>query len=84
MLDLFSLSIGGIIGVIVGICATYIKHRQYIEKIAEDLAQSLKNGKLEFKEFLFILLDAYAWKTGKPFHSICTEVKKWIDEWSAG
>jgi len=81
MFDLFSLTIGGIVGVICGVCTIYLKHKRYIEKIAEDLAQSLKNGKLEFRELLYLMLDAYAWKTGKQFHTVCEEVKKWIDEW---
>ena len=81
MIDLFSLVIGGIVGIILGICGFYLTHREYINKITEDIATALKDGKIEFKEFLYLLLDAYAWKTQKKFMDICNEVKTWLDEW---
>jgi len=81
MFDLFSLTIGGIVGVILGICGYYLTHRQYIEKMVEDIVSSLKDGKIEFKEFLYLILDAYAWRKSKRFIDVCDEVKKWLDEW---
>jgi len=81
MIDLFSLVIGGIVGVILAIGGLYLKHREYLDKMIEDITNALKNGRLEFKEVLYMLLDAYAWKTQKRFIDVCDEVKKWLDEW---
>ena len=81
MLDLFSLSIGGIIGVVSSIIGFYLKYRNYMDKFIEDLSTAIKDGKIDFKEFLFMVLDAYAWKTQKRFIDVVAEVKQWMDEW---
>jgi hypothetical protein len=81
MLDLFSLSIGGIIGVVASILGFYLKYRNYLNKFIEDLSTAIKDGKIDFKEFLFMVLDAYSWKTQKRFIDVVAEVKQWMDEW---
>jgi len=82
MLDLFSLSIGGIIGVIATITGFYLKYRNYLDKFIQDLSIAIKDGKIDFKEFLFMVLDAYSWKTQKRFIDVVAEVKQWLDEWA--
>jgi hypothetical protein len=81
MLDLFSLSIGGIIGVVASILGFYLKYRNYLDKFIEDLSTAIKDGRIDFKEFLFMVLDAYSWKTQKRFIDVVAEVKQWMDEW---
>ena len=81
MLDLFSLSIGGIIGVVASILGFYLKYRNYLNKFIEDLSTAIKDGRIDFKEFLFMVLDAYSWKTQKRFIDVVAEVKQWMDEW---
>jgi hypothetical protein len=81
MLDLFSLSIGGIIGVVASIFGFYLKYRNYLDKFIEDLSTAIKDGRIDFKEFLFMVLDAYSWKTQKRFIDVVAEVKQWLDEW---
>jgi hypothetical protein len=81
IIDLFSLSIGGIIGVIATVTGFYIKYRNYLNKFIGDLSTAIKDGRIDFKEFLFMVLDAYSWKTGKRFIDVCNEVKQWMDEW---
>jgi hypothetical protein len=82
MLDLFSLSIGGIIGVIATYIGFYLKYRNYLDKFIQDLSIAIKDGKIDFKEFLFMVLDAYSWKTQKRFIDVVAEVKQWLDEWA--
>jgi hypothetical protein len=53
MIDVFSFYIGGIIGIILGVCGFYIRYRHYITKTIDDIAYALKDGRLEFKEVLF-------------------------------
>jgi hypothetical protein len=70
-----------VIGVVIGASGLYLKYKDYIIKTANDLAEALKDGKLDFKEVIYLILDAYAWKTGKKFIDVCNEVKAWIDAW---
>jgi len=81
IIDLFSLSIGGIIGVIATVTGFYLKYRNYLNKFIGDLSTAIKDGRIDFKEFLFMVLDAYSWKTGKRFIDVVAEVKEWLDEW---
>jgi uncharacterized membrane-anchored protein YhcB (DUF1043 family) len=81
LIDWFYTFVSIIIGVVIGASGLYLKYKDYIIKTANDLAEALKDGKIDFREVLFLMLDAYAWKTNKRFVDVCNEVKAWIDAW---
>ena len=80
MFEWFYTIVSFIIGLIGGAAAIMWKHRDYIKIAVEDFIDAYKDGKIEFKETVKIIIDAYATYSKKDPKQVANETITYLKE----